>query len=94
MTRRARILRYPAAIDRSGDRQVVVPVDDLFLAGAFAPSLNNSTQYLPSISNTMPLPDSAVAVDYFVAPPVSDSGRHKSSPVDSLGAVLGSFTSA
>ena len=29
-------LRYPAAIDRSGDRQVVVPVDDLFLAGALA----------------------------------------------------------
>jgi hypothetical protein len=27
------------------------------------PSLNNSTEYLPSISDTMPLPDSAVAAD-------------------------------
>jgi hypothetical protein len=25
-----------ASIDRSGDRQVVVPINDLFLAGAFA----------------------------------------------------------
>ena len=30
------ILRNAASIDRSGNRQVVVPVNDLFLAGAFA----------------------------------------------------------
>jgi hypothetical protein len=32
----ARILRYAATIDRPGDRQVVMPVNDLFLAGALA----------------------------------------------------------
>jgi hypothetical protein len=32
----ARILGHAAAIDRPGNRQVVVPINDLFLAGAFA----------------------------------------------------------
>ena len=32
----ARILGHPAAIDCSGDGQVVVPIDDFLLAGAFA----------------------------------------------------------
>jgi len=31
-----RILRYPAAIDGSGDGQVVMPIDDFLLPGAFA----------------------------------------------------------
>ena len=31
-----RVLRNAASIDRAGDRQVVVLVDDLLLAGAFA----------------------------------------------------------
>ena len=35
-----------------------MPVNDLLLAGAFAAPLNNSTEYLPSVSDTMPLSDS------------------------------------
>jgi hypothetical protein len=48
-----RILPDTASIDRPGNGQVVVPVDDLFLAGAFAASLNNSTEYLASVSDTL-----------------------------------------
>jgi hypothetical protein len=32
----ARILGHPPAIDCPGDRQIVVPVDDLLMAGALA----------------------------------------------------------
>ncbi len=39
----------------------MVPIDNFLLAGAFAASLNNSTEYLPSLSNAMPLTDSALA---------------------------------
>ena len=86
----ARILGHPAAIDRSGDRQVVGRSMISSWPAPSPPSLKNSTEYLPSICDTMPLPDSAVAADSLCGAPVSEQ-RLAQTPTSGLArAVLGS----
>ena len=63
-----RVLRNAASIDRAGDRQVVVLVDDLLLAGAFAALFEQLYRVLAFGFDTMPFPDSAQPV-FWGAPP-------------------------
>jgi hypothetical protein len=49
-----RILGHAAAIDCAGNRQVVVPINDLLLAGAFAALFEQLDGILAFFSDTMP----------------------------------------
>jgi hypothetical protein len=50
----ARILGHPASIERPGNGQVVMPIDDFLLAGAFAALFEQLDGILAFFSDTMP----------------------------------------
>jgi hypothetical protein len=80
------ILGNTASIDRAGDRQVVVLIDDLLLAGAFAALLEQLYGILPLVSDTMPFLESRATGVLGQPAKTSTSGLPKP--------ILGSVTSA
>jgi hypothetical protein len=68
-----------AAIDRAGDRQVIVPINDLFVAsvvGAFPEQLDWVFAF--GFWHD-PLPDSAVLLGYFLVQPVAAASEKATS---------------